>query len=321
MLVYPMIVADILQYYADPILHQTINLDSLAHRPTHQISHKLKELITDVALVGKLVANPHAMVLVLFENKSRPERGTRIQIGTYVMLELHTFQQLHPNKPLPIIVPIYLYHGKQESSETDPPHIDELTSAPGELIHGIPKIGLWKCNLRRFDMKNLPGRPLTRMFVESLLRGTDGTLGNHLGTINHFQGSSIDDMIEVVIQKFLTYADCVSVLDDDVIQQHLTEVFDDEEAIKMTRVLQKKWRAVGLEEGRAEGRELGIAEGKAEGKAETLFLFLNSRFGFIPESLVKSIQGISNLDRLDKLVSHVAKCDSLESFMENFAQK
>jgi len=196
MLVYPMIVADLLRYYADPILSQAINLESLSHRPTHQISHKLKEMITDIALVGELVAEPNAKVLILFENKSRPERGTRVQIGTYVMLELHSFQQLHPSEPLPIIVPIYLYHGKQDSTEADPPRIDELSLDPGELVHGIPQIGLWKCNLRLFDLNNLLGHPLMKMFVESILRGTDGTLGNHLGMIvNHFQGSSIDDMM------------------------------------------------------------------------------------------------------------------------------
>ena len=58
-------------------------------------------------------------------------------------------------------------------------------------------------------------------------------------------------------------------------------------------------------------------EGKAEGKAETIILFLNSRFGFIPESLVKSIHEISRIDRLDELASLIGKCDSLESFMKN----
>ena len=58
----------------------------------------------------------------------------------------------------------------------------------------------------------------------------------------------------------------------------------------------------------------GEVKGKAEGKAESILLFLSSRFQAVPASLEERIKAITNVDQLDDLTRSAATCGSLEDF-------
>ena len=56
------------------------------------------------------------------------------------------------------------------------------------------------------------------------------------------------------------------------------------------------------------------ARGKAEGKAEAIIRVLSARFKPVDAGLEQSIRAISDLARLDDLVTHSGTCVSLEEF-------
>ena len=88
-----------------------------------------------------------------------------------------------PNFELPIPIMVVLYHGTEDWAKKEIWFQDLFKGFPPALRDLIPRFKVLIINLRRFQYGNLPGRPITRAFVESLKRATDGTFADKLDNV------------------------------------------------------------------------------------------------------------------------------------------
>jgi len=72
------------------------------------------------------------------------------------------------------------------------------------------------------------------------------------------------------------------------------------------------WAEKLEEKGLQKGREEGLRAGVLRGKRETLLRLLSSRFGPLPETTTKHLQGIESVDELDGYLDRVAVAASLK---------
>jgi len=68
------------------------------------------------------------------------------------------------------------------------------------------------------------------------------------------------------------------------------------------------------QEGHQEGRQAGRQEGEIHSRRQALLDVLEVRFAPIPEGLREALSGVSELDRLEKLLKVAVICPDLEAF-------
>jgi predicted transposase YdaD len=71
------------------------------------------------------------------------------------------------------------------------------------------------------------------------------------------------------------------------------------------------------EEGLLKGRQEGRQEGEIHSRRLALLDVLEVRFASVPEGLREALSGISELDRLEKLLKFAVVCPDLEAFSSN----
>jgi len=83
----PLIAADLLRHYSDPVVGKYVDLDSLKPEPTQNFGKKFQELFKDIAFASHLIDKKgKAEVLIIAEHKSKPEPFVLLQLLVYLVL-------------------------------------------------------------------------------------------------------------------------------------------------------------------------------------------------------------------------------------------
>jgi hypothetical protein len=89
-----------------------------------------------------------------------------------------------------------------------------------------------------------------------------------------------------------------------------------EEIEKMGNITEKSWEEEVLEQGLKKGEEIGEKRGEQRGELrasrKSLRLFLEGRFGPLPEKWVKRIEAAADLPRLEAAMAQAAKINNLD---------
>ncbi len=193
-----------------------------------------------------------------------------LQVGTQAFLALYTAwtdaeYTEAKDFELPIPIMIVLYHGVEDWAEKEIPFQDLFQSIPPALRDFVPRFNVLVINLRKFQYGNLPGRPITRAFVESLLRATDGTIGTHLDSIfRHVSEADLERSLKWDwVQTIGGYCSRNAVLTKEHLQQTILKIFEGQEGIEMLETIPNGI----LQEGIAIGMDRGISGLKARWKA------------------------------------------------------
>ncbi len=102
----------LVNYLPSKVLNLLV-LDTLEIAKDSFIEKKLKEFFSD--LLYKVDISGHTgYIYILFEHKSYPYKLISIQLLRYIIeiWELHNKQR--PEEPLPIVIPLVIYHGTKE---------------------------------------------------------------------------------------------------------------------------------------------------------------------------------------------------------------
>ena len=305
------IVADLLEFYADPVVVEYVDVDALKPAPTHGISDELKEVVMDVSFVARLRdAEARSEVLFALEHKSSPSRMVALQVGTQAFLALYTAwtdaeYTEAKNFELPIPIMIVLYHGAEDWAVKEIQFQDLFKNIPHAFCDLVPRFKVLVINLRKFQYGNLPGRPITKAFVESLMRATDGTFAANLESIfQHIHDAGLERSLRWdYAQTVASYCSRNDVLTADRLKQVILKVFEGQEGIEMLETIPN-----GILQ---EGIEIGEARGEIRGEIKTTLRF---RFGDVPDDLVKRLSAINDLPTLTKLDKLASTCDSLDEF-------
>ena len=275
----PVIASDLLEYYADATIADTVDVSELQPAPTHGISKALKEVILDVAYLARLRdTEARSNVLFVLEHKSRPSPMVALQVGTQAFVTLYSAwsnASYSESKTfeLPIPILIVLYHGSEDWEEKEIWFQDLFKDIPPALRDLVPRFKVLVINLRRFQYGQLPGRPLTRAFVESLMRATDGTFAMELDSVfRHIYDAGLDPtQTWDCVQTVTGYCDQSVGLSRERLEQVILKIFP-KEGTKMLETIPAGMFRDGFVHGRDEGIAIGVDKGITigmdKGKAE-----------------------------------------------------
>ena len=305
----PLIAADILRHYTDPVIAKYVDLDNLKPEPTQNFGKEFQELIKDIAFASHLIDKKgKAEVLIIAEHKSKPEPFVPLQLLVYLVLSWYkrwndagrpqstkTFRL-----PLPILV--VLYNGRENwEGKLDIKNL--VSSVPSELEPFIPKIKVLFIRLNQFDKQHLPGKPETQAVVESMIRATEGTFVAGLESIfGHFKSSSLDDRILELLEDIVRYCDWVEMVQPSEVNRAIKNVLQGREGEAMSQAV----KAV----------RKGIWEtGYVEGGAKVVLTVLRARFKKVPKGVENAVRQMTDPIALDSWATHAATCKSLDEFV------
>ena len=309
---YTAIASDLLQFYADPIVGEYVDVDALQPAPTHGISDELKEVIMDISFVARLRdAEARSEVLFALEHKSSPSPMVALQVGTQAFLALYTSwtdaeYTDAKNFELPIPIMVVLYHGTENWAEKVIQFQDLFKNIPSALRDMVPRFNVLVINLRRFQYGKLPGRPVTQAFVESLKRATDGTFAEKLDSVfRHIRDADLEKSLKWdFVQTISSYCSRNVGLIKEHLKQTILKVFEGQEGIEMAETIPD-----GL-------LKDGIVIGEIRGKIESIMTVLFTRFKSVPLPITESLSLMTDITALDSLLSFAVTCDSLDEFAE-----
>ena len=245
----PLIAADLLRHYTDPVVGKYVDLDSLKPEPTQSFGKRFQELVKDIAFASHLIDKKgKAEVLIIAEHKSKPEPFVLLQLLVYLVLSWYK-RWKDAGRPqstktfrLPMPILVVLYNGKEKwEGELD---LKGLVSAvPPELEPFIPAIKVLFIRLNQFDKKHLPGKPETQAVVEAMIRATEGTFIAGLGSvIGHFKDSTLDSRILELIEDIFCYCDWVEDITPDAVDKVISNVIEGQEENEMSQAIRKAVR-------------------------------------------------------------------------------
>ena len=313
----PLIAADLLRHYGDPIVKEHIDLDHLEAAPTHFFGPSglltgTREVILDVPFVAHLRDKTwKSEVLIITEHKSSPSQAVPLQLGVQAMLSLYkrwidagrpaVFRKFKP--PIPLMV--LLYCGADDLANETMWFQDIFEHIPEPLKSLVPQFRLVVINLRRFHYGHLPGKPETQAVVETMKRAFDGTLAERLPEmLGRLGAMPIDDRIMELIGSIALYSGCVTDIGKERIVELVTHTIIGKEGVEMAETIQR-----GI-------YQQGKLEGMVIEKINAIQKLLHIRFNTVPNEIVDELNSRTDLVALDSLFEVAYQCQSLDEFAE-----
>jgi len=321
----PIIAADVLRHYTDPVIAKYVDLDSLKPEPTQNFGRKFQELFKDIAFASHLIDKKgKAEVLIVAEHKSKPEPFVLLQLLVYLMLSWYK-RWCDAGRPqstktfrLPVPILVVLYNGKENwEGELD---IKSLVSVvPPELEPFIPMVKVLFIRLNQFDKRHLPGRPETQAVVEAMIRATEGTFVAGLGSvIGHFKDSTLDDRILELIADIFCYCDWVEDITPSAVDKVINNVIEGQEENEMSQAIRnavrKTFERIARESYVAEAEARGEANGEAKAGREIILESIRGRFGKVPKYIERAISQMNDPIALKSLAVRTGSCKTLDEF-------
>ena len=298
-----------------------LDLKSLSPSPTSWVDDDLKEHLADCLFrcrwakgLRSLGVNLQPFVLLLVEHKSHQDKSVAVQILRY-SVQCWTEHLKDKSQPLPIIIPLVLYHGA--SRWTFSPRFESLFGEiPEELLRFVPHFEFQLLDVSPKSDTEIVGDPLTRVSLKLLRHAREpdaeafkSGLPNILADLPPELATQLKYMLPILhyvsSARMLNVADMGEVLERAFPQRgQIMRSFVDE--------LIEKGMTEGVVKGRKEGLELGREEGREEGRAEMAVQLLQQRFGekAISKPLATKVAKLS-LAQLKQLGDQLLKFQSV----------
>jgi len=154
--------ADILQNYLPEDVVKLIDLNTLEISKDSFIEKELKDYYSDLLYKINLADSP-GYVYLLFEHKSYKDRLAPLQVLEYMpkIWRLHLKQ--HKNKPLPVIIPMFLYHGQSKWNDTK--FSDLMDDSASLLPAYVPDFEYVMIDLTQYSDEEIKGAVLSRVVM------------------------------------------------------------------------------------------------------------------------------------------------------------
>ncbi|MEO5330306.1 MAG: Rpn family recombination-promoting nuclease/putative transposase [Magnetococcus sp. THC-1_WYH] len=276
------------------------------------VDEELRIHLTDRLFQAKTITGRPALLYVLIEHKSFPDRRTGWQVVKYTVAWWKQWERENPNwEMLPPIVPFVFYHGASEW------HIpDEFLS----LVDAEKGWRPWLLNLRFavMDLGKIEDRVLSRSprLRAWLLAAKYATRDGKQLEIKDFfvellTEVSVDDFMLImryVVETYRRY-------DEKDVREIIRRVYPKEEENMMSQFAQSvientnpKWAQMVLQKGRKEGRK----DGRKEGEVHIFRRLLQGKFGAdLPAHLEEKLKSAS-LEEIETWTDRLLNAQSLE---------
>lgn len=255
----------------------------------------------------------YVYLYLLFEHKSQPDKGVRLQVLRYMTRiwekEWKKHRQLSP------IVPIVFYHGQETWNYSS--EFADLLTVVDVFKPYLPQFRHLLIDLSAYSDEQIQGEVWLRVNLLILKHIFDDNLGEQLPKIlgllrTLVQNESGLEMLYTVLM-YITEASAV-VTEAELYQGVIAAVTP--ERSNVVESLAQKWIKEGIEKGVEEGIEKGIEKG-IEAQRQTLLRLVEWRFSLSEEAqqaYAQQLARIHNLDHLLHLVDQLLTMQTSAAF-------
>jgi predicted transposase/invertase (TIGR01784 family) len=261
-----------LREYLPPAIANGIDWASLAISKDSFIEKALRKHFSDLVYSARY-GGRDVKIYLLLEHKSSPDHWVALQLLRYKtrLWELHRKQR--PGKPLPPVIPLVLYHGRQHWRVPEDFHalFGELDAA---LAAYTPRFRYELCDLRLPEPGRIRGKVLGRLVLLALKHAFDPDPKRALENIVPLAGEILDrdtslEMLEVVLRY---YVQASGKLDESDIRELIAETARGEDYMQtfIDRYIEQ-------------GRQQGLQQGLRTGQRALLLRLMARKFGALSE--------------------------------------
>jgi predicted transposase/invertase (TIGR01784 family) len=250
------------------------------------IDKELQKKASDILYSVNIKGNK-GYLYILAEHQSSPDKLMPLRIAQYTCAIMQRHKKEHPEKKLPLVVPLVLYHGKKVYPySTD---LKNLIDAPEDLIDSILFKPFTLIDANTINDEDLREKYWMGLMVFVFKHIVEGEIFPHIKRfIELWQLIAKDGGKDYII----TLANYISTVgesaDGEIVLKYIAENIDKEtggEVMTIAEQIAQKAK----NEGFMAGMEKGKAEGKTEGEAAMLVRQLKRKFGVIPEKYLQCI--------------------------------
>jgi predicted transposase YdaD len=300
---------------------------TLRPEPVSVVDPELRKTESDLLFSARLRTGRPLLLYVLLEHQSSVDRWMALRMLRYVVRLVEQWRQKHPESTrLPVIIPLVMYHGTDETW-TAPRRVEELFDMPEEE----EERERWRALVPRFEyllddltaereeaLRARPGPPLVRLAWLALRYGRTGELAQRLPdwTVLFTQVQAAPDGAEhlgMVVRYLLYIGDSTA---RRVTGQVLHSVVDAQRAEELMR----SWGEELIERGMRRGLKQGLAQGRAEGRAEDVLRILTARGVHVADEARQRILSCTDIATLDRWFDRALNARTLSDVLDDLAQ-
>ena len=271
--------------------------------PGSFVDEKLREHLTDRLYLAKTVSGRTALLYVLIDHKSSPDKKAGWQLLRYLVEALKQWERKNPNwKQLPAIVPFLFYNGATE------------WRIPDEFLALVDAEEGWRpylLNFRfpTFDLGKIPDRSLSRHpnLRAWLLAAKYATREGQQLEVKEFlvevltsAGKDFPIIVRYMMETYQSFG-------EETFREIIRRVRPEEEAEMMSQFAQEIV---------AKGKPEWLQQGRQQGEGAILLRQLQSRFGDIPSDARDKITK-ADLPTLEEWSLRILDAQSLEDVFGN----
>ena len=279
-------------------LARTLRWSTLTHRPSRLVGDDWRAREADLLFsVERELSGPPALVLVLLEHQSTPDRWMRLRLLHYCLMAWMQWHREHEQEPqLPLIVPVVFYQGAEPwrfsrqfaelvaGAESDPgwvPQFEHLLidqteqnpeSVAGSLVARLAQLALMT-EYRRAGREELLNQLVRLMETQHQDAGIEGVALHVEYVLRALKSNEQQRAFEEALRRtvsgqggeIMTY---VHRMIDEGVREGVRE---------------------GRREARREARQEGIREGELRGRLQTIQGLLGRE---VPWSIIEAATGI-----------------------------
>ena len=263
------------------------------------------------------IANKPALLYILFEHQSTPDKLMPLRLLRYVLriLERHVTSKTKADSlPLPLVIPVVLHHSESgwNVARSLQDLFDTALVSQTDVQHLIPRFGFVLDDLSGMPDHDLEARALGLVPALTLWALRDARNPTRLlRSVEHW-AEAMAELLRAPNGRealFTLFRYITLVADDSVATTLAAAIPDAKPQLKEALMtLAEKWMA--------DGEAKGKAEGEAKGKAEALRKLLTLKFGPLPDATASRLSAATQAD-VDRWLELVLSADTLQAVLDN----
>ena len=297
---------DFLANYLPGEIIKLIDLNTLEIRKDSFIEPNLTEFFSDL-LYSVSFGDQSGYIYLLFEHKSYTDKTTALQLLTY-MCNIWKLQIKQERLPLPVIVPLVLYHGREKwNGSNDLSHL--MRGTHKQLLAYIPDFSFVLVDLSEYSDDQIKGAILSRagllLLKHVFTPGYEKKFPEILSLLRTLLEKQTGlQYIETIIRYILNTAEDMAVADlKNMVEKNLSA-----DQGEMIMTLAEKIKQEGIQE----GIKQGIQQGIRQGLIEAIEMGLHLRFGAEGYRIMPDIYRIEDINVLRAVKEAVKNVKTLD---------
>jgi predicted transposase/invertase (TIGR01784 family) len=311
---------DFVLHYLPERIRDCLDVDSLTVSKDTFVDKELREYFSDLLYSIDVKAGGSAYVYLLFEHKSFSDPLTGLHVLRYMVRIWEQCLKRGEGRPLPAIIPMVVYHGKGRWKVGLAFH--DLFDMPDVLGRLVPNFDYLLCDLTRYSDEEIKGAVFVRVcllllkhiFLDDLPEKLPGILGFLKGFSDQRSGL---EYLETVLRYVASGTDQIK--REEMIKE-VKHIFE-EQGGDIMATLAEQWIEEGKREGKREGMQQGMQQGMLQEAREMVYEAVSSRFGIIPEDIVREINAVEDRAVLRSLLRQAISCEDLQTFRQMLKRK